>query len=352
MEQAIRVLDAVSERFGHQFDFCQAEIGASAIEHFGDPLPDFTIEECNDADAVIIGAVGHPKYDNDIISRNTPDEGLLRLRKAMGLYCNIRPVLTFPTLLHLSPLRPEVIKNVDFVIFRELSSGLYFGDKGRTSSNDAAFDQCFYTKEEISRVTKLAFQEAMKRRKILTLVDRANVLETSRLWRETVLEIAQIYSEVQFNHLFVDHAAAEIIMRPQQFDVILTSNLFGDILSDAAGVIPGSVRLIPSASIGEQAKLFEPIYSAYPRGIKPHFANPIAIILSVAMMLDFFELKKEARAVRTAVTRVLGNGMGTPSMNLKKKCSTRELGDRIAYHIESGSAKRSKQAEDGNGTII
>ncbi|MEL6943053.1 MAG: isocitrate/isopropylmalate family dehydrogenase, partial [Bacteroidota bacterium] len=282
-----------------------------------------------------------------------PDQGLLRLRKALDLNYNIRPVRTFPTLLDISPLKRSYVKDVDFVIFRELSSGIYFGRQGRADKS-TAFDECRYTITEIQKVARPAFEEALKRKKKLTLVDRANVLETSRLWREVVASIASEYPQVEYNTLFIDHALAEMIMRPQQFDVILTTNLFGDLMSDAVGVITGSVRLIPSMSIGGDNVVFEPIYSAYPKGVRQASANPIAGMLSVAMLLEYFDLRKEARTVRSAITRIMKRGIGTPDLNLKYNVSTAEMGDLVATYITEGDDAISGIAESGENlsTII
>ncbi len=352
IHQTKKVLDAIADTYDHQFDYCYTSIGASAIKQFGDALPDFTLETCQNSDATIIGAVGHPKYDNDWTNRNTPDEGLLRLRKALGLYCNIRPVRTFPRLLHISPLKEEIIKKVDIVIFRELSSGLYYGEKGRTSKFTAAFDQCFYTKEEIVRIAKRAFEAALNRKKIVTLVDKANVLETSRLWREVVHEVAKYYPLVTLKTKFIDHAVADMTLAPSQYDVILTSNLFGDILSDAAGVITGSVQLIPSGSFGNQHAVFEPIHSAYPEKMERVYANPIANILSASMMLDYFEMREEAKAIRSAVTKVLKRGIGTPDLNLSSKLSSAEVGDIIASYIADGEFKQNNSSLDQSMSTI
>ncbi|MEM1326770.1 MAG: 3-isopropylmalate dehydrogenase [Bacteroidota bacterium] len=334
-KQAQKVMRAIEERYDHRFNYCVAEIGASAIKKVGDALPEFTIESCLNSDVTFIGAVGDPKYDNDLSKRDTPDRGLLRLRKAMKLQYNIRPVRTFSRLLHISPLKSQYISQVDFSIYRELSSGIYFGNKGRKDST-SAYDDCTYRIPEIEAVAYPAFEAARQQKKPLTLVDRANVLETSRLWREVVQDIAKQYSDVEYNTLFIDHALAELLMNPQQFGIILTTNLFGDLMSDAVGVITGSVRLIPSISLGEDTALFEPIYSAYSREQDLNTVNPIAAILSVAMMMEYFGLPKEARAVRSAVTSVLSRGVGTPDLNLQYAVSTADLGDYIAAYLLEG----------------
>src|SRR3954467_3655092 len=257
--QAIKVLDAVAERFRHDFHYKYGLMGAIAIDKTGNPLPDETIEMCLNSDAILFGAIGHPKYDNDPTAKVRPEQGLLKLRKSLQLFANIRPVTTYSALHHLSPLKNKNLEDVDFIIFRELTGGIYFGKKETNEEKTQAIDECVYTKPEIDRITHLAFQYAMQRRKRLTLVDKANVLETSRLWRKVVQEIAAEYPEVAVDYMFVDNAAMQIILYPKQFDVILTENMFGDIISDEASVISGSLGLLPSASIGTGVALFEPI---------------------------------------------------------------------------------------------
>jgi len=266
-QQAVKVLNAIAERYEHHFFYKSAEVGAIAIDKTGDPLPKTTLDLCLNADAVLFGAIGHPKYDNDPSAKVRPEQGLLRLRKGLGLFANIRPVATYSSLLHLSPLRPERVKGADFVIFRELTGGIYFGEKERGETS--ASDLCVYHKFEIERIARLAFAAAMRRRKKLTLVDKANVLETSRLWREVVQQMASEYPEVAVDYMFVDNAAMQMIQWPTQFDVVLTENMFGDILSDEASVIAGSMGLLPSASIGENTALFEPIHGSYPQAWLP-----------------------------------------------------------------------------------
>jgi 3-isopropylmalate dehydrogenase len=333
--QAQKVLNAIEERYDHQFSHCVSEIGASAIKKVGTSLPEFTTESAQNADITFVGAVGDPAYDNDLSKRDTPDRGLLSLRKALNVQYNIRPVRTFPGLLHISPLKSRYIEQVDFSIYRELSSGIYFGDKGRTDT-DSAYDVCTYRVSEIEAVAYPAFEAARTQKKSLTLVDRANVLETSRLWREVVHNIAQKYPDVTYRTQFIDHALAELLMKPQQYGIILTTNLFGDLMSDAVGVITGSVRLIPSISLGANTALVEPIYSAYSKDIELNNVNPIAAILSVAMMMDYFKLPKEARAVRSAVTNVLSKGVGTPDLNLRYTVNTADLGDYISAYLLEG----------------
>jgi len=337
MDQAIKVIEAIAERFKHQFEYCECAFGANAIEEFGEPLPPETLKTSLMADATIIGAVGYPSNENKFRSEKTPDDGLLELRKGLDVFCNIRPIRTFKTLLHLSHLKKRYAADVDFLIYRELSSGIYFGEKGRTEDGSAAYDVCYYNKAQINRIAELAFKAALGRKQKLTLIDKANVLETSKLWREEVQLLAEKYPLVEFSTMFIDHGAAEMLMRPQNFDVILTTNLFGDILSDAAGVITGSVQLIPSASIGEKTALYEPIYSAFPKGIANFNANPIAIILSVAMMMDNFGLILESRTIRSAVIRVLNQKYGTPDLGLDNEVTANEMGDLIAAYVLDGN---------------
>ncbi len=332
-QQALNVLKTVEKRFGHSFIYTFADVGAIAIDNHGDPLPEPTLQICKNSDAVLFGAIGHPKYDNDPTAKIRPEQGLLRLRKSLGLYANIRPVTAFPKLLHLSPLREEKVKGVDFVIFRELTGGIYFGEKGKTENG--AYDHCNYTAPEIERIAHLAFQEARKRRGKLTLVDKANVLETSRLWRRVVTEMhANEYPDIRFDWMYVDNAAMQLIQWPAHFDVVLTENMFGDILSDEASVLTGSLGMLPSASVGAKTALFEPIHGSYPQAAGKDIANPMAAILSAAMLLDSFDLYEEAKAVRDAVLMVMESGYGTEDLKAEhvRKCS--EIGNKVVAQIE------------------
>ena len=335
VKQAKKVLDVIAQKYGHDFKYDDALVGASAIDQTEDPLPEETIEICRNADAVLFGAIGDPKYDNDPKAKVRPEQGLLRLRKALGLYANIRPVQLFESLAHRSPLKEERIKGTDLVVYRELTGGIYFGEKGRSEDGNLAFDHCEYTISEIERISEMAFEAAMRRRKKLTLVDKANVLETSRLWRETVQVMAVNYPEVKVEYLFVDNAAMQVIQRPTQFDVILTENMFGDIISDETSVITGSIGLLPSASVGEQTSLFEPIHGSYPQAAGKDIANPIATILSAALMLDSFELFKEANSIRTAVNRSISQGLVTPDLNPSSHITCSRAGDVISLLIEA-----------------
>lgn len=332
-QQAIKVLDAVSERFGAIFEYCFAEVGAVAIDHTGSPLPDATLEACLRADAVLFGAIGHPKYDNDPDAKVRPEQGLLKLRKGLGLYANIRPVTAYENLLHLSPLRPEKVKGVDLVIFRELTSGIYFGEKGTAADGGQAFDTCTYTVEEIERIARLAFEQARHRRGKLTLVDKANVMETSRLWRRTVRELSSEYPDVMLDFMFVDNAAMQLIQNPGQFDVILTENLFGDVLSDEASVLAGSMGLLPSASIGLHTSLFEPIHGSYPQAAGEDIANPMAAILSAAMLVESLGMHEAATAIRFSVQHILEKGIGTPELQPAITYSCSQIGDLTALLV-------------------
>ncbi len=309
--QSIKVLNAIAEQFNHEFIFTEALIGADAIDKTGNPLPQETIDICLNSDAILFGAIGHPKYDNDPTAKVRPEQGLLALRKALQLFANIRPVSSYPSLHALSPLKKNIIEGVDFVIYRELTGGIYFGEKETNAEGTVASDLCLYTREEIERITHLAFKAAQNRRKKLTLVDKANVLETSRLWRKVVQEIAAEYKDVTVAFLFVDNAAMQIILNPKQFDVILTENMFGDIISDEASVISGSIGLLPTSSVGFKTALFEPIHGSYPQGAGKDIANPIGSILSAAMLLDHLNMTEEAALVRAAVAWTLENKIVT-----------------------------------------
>ncbi|TYZ07401.1 3-isopropylmalate dehydrogenase [Hymenobacter lutimineralis] len=331
--EAVRVLRAVGDRFGHEFTFDYQLMGACAIDAVGTPLPDVTLEACRRADAVLLGAIGDPKYDNDPTAKVRPEQGLLGLRKSLGLYANIRPITAYDQLLEHSPLKAERIQGTDILIFRELTGGIYFGEKGRSEDRASAYDHCTYHRDEILRIAHLAFKAAETRRHKLTLVDKANVLETSRLWRETVQSIAPQYPSVALDYLFVDNAAMQIILNPRQFDVMLTENMFGDIISDEASVIAGSLGLLPSASIGDGSALFEPIHGSYPQAKGKGIANPIATILSAAMLLDHFNLPEEADCVRDAVQHALDEGVVTPELNPAVVHTTEQVGSFIAYAV-------------------
>jgi 3-isopropylmalate dehydrogenase len=333
--QSVKVLNTIAEQFGHTFHYTYSLMGADAIDKTGNPLPDETIEACLNSDAILFGAIGHPKYDNDPTAKVRPEQGLLKLRKSLQLFANIRPVTTYASLHHLSPLKTKNIEGVDFVIFRELTGGIYFGKKEVNEERTQASDDCVYTREEIERVSHLAFQYAQQRRKKLTLVDKANVLETSRLWRQVVQEIAAQYADVVVDFLFVDNAAMQIILNPKQFDVVLTENMFGDIISDEASVISGSLGLLPSASIGKGAALFEPIHGSYPQAAGKDIANPLGSILSAAMLLDHLGLAQEAALVREAAEWTLSNGFVTKDIDSVNFYFTSTIGELICDYVSN-----------------
>jgi 3-isopropylmalate dehydrogenase len=310
--QSQRVLQALAQRFGHQFDFEKALIGHAAIEATGNPLPNDTLHKLRHCDAILFGAVGHPSYDNDPSAKVRPEQGLLRMRKELGLYANLRPIKLFEPLLHASSIKPEVLKGADILFFRELTGDVYFGERGRKDQGQTAYDTMTYSRYEVERIARRAFKAAMSRRKKLVSVDKANVLESSRLWRETVQEIAKDYPEVAVEHQFVDAMAMLLIKQPTVFDVVLTGNLFGDILTDEASQIAGSMGLLASASLGDSVGLYEPIHGSAHDITGKGIANPLASILSAALMLDIsFDLKPEAQALLQAVENTLQAGYRT-----------------------------------------
>ncbi len=334
-QQSIKILDALAQQFGHQFNYTYALMGADAIDKTGSPLPDETVKICLESDAILFGAIGHPKYDNDPTAKVRPEQGLLKLRKSLGLFANIRPVSTYSALRHLSPLKNKQLEGVDFVIFRELTGGIYFGKKEVNAEQTQAIDECTYSREEIERVSHLAFKYALNRRKKLTLVDKANVLETSRLWRKVVQELSAQYPDVKVDYMFVDNAAMQIIVNPKQFDVVLTENMFGDIISDEASVISGSLGLLPSASVGNSSALFEPIHGSYPQAAGKDIANPLGSILSAAMMLDHFQLFQEAELIRKAVEWTLTHGFVSKDIDPVNSYSTSTIGDLVRDFVEN-----------------
>jgi 3-isopropylmalate dehydrogenase len=331
--QSIKILDSIAEVYGHEFIYERALLGAEAIDATGKALPEETVEKALNSDAVLLGAVGDPKYDNDPHATVRPEQGLLGIRKALQLFANIRPIQTFPTLHHLSPIKFKQKEGIDFLIYRELTGGIYFGEKYLSEDGNTAADHCTYTRHEIERIANQAFASAMQRRKKLTLVDKANVLETSRLWRKVVQEMAVNFPEVTVDYLFVDNAAMQIILNPAQFDVVLTENLFGDIISDEASVLAGSIGLLPSASVGNTTALFEPIHGSYPQAAGKDIANPIGSILSAAMMLDYFNLHEEANQIRKAVQWTLENGFVTKDIDPINFYFTSTIGDLICDYV-------------------
>lgn len=336
VDQAVGVLNAVAQKYDHKFTYTKALVGACAIDATGDPYPAETHAVCEAADVVLFGAIGDPKYDNDPKAKVRPEQGLLRMRKSLGLFANLRPLAVFDSLADRSPLKTEIVKGADFVCVRELTGGMYFGrPQGRSEDGNTAYDTCVYTREEIERILHLAFKLALTRRKQLTVVDKANVIATSRLWREIAKEMAPQYPDVNMEFMFVDNAAMQIIQRPTYFDVIVTENLFGDILTDEASVISGSLGMLPSASVGAKVALFEPIHGSYPQAAGKNIANPMATILSAAMMLEHVGLMDEGRAIRDAVNKAIESGVVTEDLINKgdKASSTTEVGAFVAQNI-------------------
>lgn len=335
-EQAVKALKAIEEVYGHKFHYSEGLIGAVAIDATGNPYPDETHSICQASDAILFGAIGHPKYDNDPKAPVRPEQGLLKMRKSLGLFANIRPINTYKILANASPLRADLVEGVNFVVFRELTGGIYFGEKGRRDGGATAFDNCTYSKEEVLRISKLAFEAARVRRKKLTLVDKANVLETSRLWREVVKEFALGYPDVEVDYMFVDNAAMKIIQNPKYFDVVLTENMFGDIITDEASVITGSLGMLPSASVGSKTALYEPIHGSYPEAAGKNIANPNGAILSAAMLLETsFGLTEEAALIRKAVEDCLNNGIVTVDIQKDSTYTTTQIGDKVAELIKT-----------------
>lgn len=335
VEQAVKVVDAVCRKFGHEVEYSFGYVGACAIDRYGDAFPDETYKTCLESDAVLFGAVGDPKYDNDPTAKVRPEQGLLAMRKKLGLYANLRPVETFKSLIHKSPLKEELVDGADFLCMRELTGGMYFGAKGREDNGDTAYDTNIYHRYEVERILKLSYEYAMKRRKHLTVVDKANVLESSRLWRQVAQEMAPQYPEVTTDYMYVDNAAMKLITGPKFFDVIVTENTFGDILTDEASCVSGSMGLLASASIGEHTGVYEPIHGSYPQAAGKNIANPVATILSAAMMFEYaFGLMEEGRAIREAVAASIEKGIVTEDLAGNAKAySTSEVGDWIAAKI-------------------
>lgn len=338
VEQAQKVVDAVSAKFNHEPVYTHALVGATAIDQVGDPYPEATHEVCMQSDAVLFGAIGDPKFDNDPKAKVRPEQGLLRMRQKLGLYANLRPVSTFKSLAHKSPLKTELVDGADFMCIRELTGGIYFGrPQGRSEDGNTAYDSCVYTRDEIDRICRLGFEYAQKRRKKLTVVDKANVLATSRLWRETAQALAPEYADVEVEYMFVDNAAMQLIQGPKRFDVMVTENMFGDILTDEASVITGSLGLLPSASIGVHTSVFEPIHGSYPQAAGKNIANPLATILSAAMLFEYaFDLKAEGALIREAVEQSLEAQYVTEDLAEGGKAySTSEVGDWIVNYIQN-----------------
>ena len=353
VNEAIKVLETVSKVYGIKFKFREGNVGAKAIFEDGNPLPEKTLELCRNSDAILFGAIGDPVFDHDPDAKVRPEHGLLKLREEMGLFANIRPVKAYSALSRISPLKKEIFENTDFVIYRELVSGIYFGEKKTSEDGSEAYDVCSYKKSEIERIAHLAFRTAQSRSKKLTLVDKANVLETSRLWRRTCKEIAQQYDDVALDFLFVDNAAMQMILNPKQFDVILTENMFGDIISDEGSVIGGSIGLLPSASIGEKTAMFEPIHGSYPQAKGKNIANPMAAILSAGMMMEYFGEKTVASHIDFAVSQAVNNGVVSVDLNHRKHFTTSFIGNYICNTIENDiDFMNYENIEIGKSTII
>jgi 3-isopropylmalate dehydrogenase len=337
VSQALNTVQKICSVYNHDLHYESALVGAVAIDACGNPYPDSTHELCLNSDAVLFGAIGSPEYDNNPNAKVRPEQGLLAMRKKLGLYANIRPVTTFPQLLYRSPLQRDLIEGADFVCIRELTGGIYFGrPQGRSEDGTTAYDTCVYTKDEIERIVRLAYGYAQNRKKRLTIVDKANVLSTSRLWRQVSQTLAKEYPDVQTEYMFVDNAAMQIIQYPKRFDVIVTENMFGDILTDEASVITGSLGMLPSASIGVHTSVFEPIHGSYPQAAGKDIANPLATILSAALMFEYaFGLTAEAEHIRKAVNASLDAGIVTEDIAANgKACKTSEVGEWICKQIK------------------
>ena len=335
MQQGVAVVKAVAERFAHDVSFTPALCGAAAIERVGNPFPEETFTTCMNADAVLFAAVGDPKFDNDPTARVRPEQGLLAMRKRLGLFANIRPVQTFTGLIHKSPLKDEIVSGADFVCIRELTGGMYFGEK--LEGDDRAYDTNAYTREEVERILHVAYAYARRRRRHLTVVDKANVLASSRLWRKVAQEVAQQYPDVETDYMYVDNAAMRMIQDPKFFDVMVTENTFGDILTDEGSCITGSMGLLPSASTGTGTPVFEPIHGSWPQAAGKNIANPLAQVLSVAMLLEHFDLADEAALVRRAVDASLDENVRTPEIQVEGGAhyGTHEVGQWLVNYIEN-----------------
>lgn len=331
--EGVKVMKAICSKFGHQVTFTEALCGAAAIDAVGNPFPEETLKACQDADAVLFSAVGDPRFDNNPNAKVRPEQGLLAMRKQLGLFANIRPVQTFNCLIHKSPLKDELVRGADFVCIRELTGGMYFGEK--KEGDDYAYDTNAYSRHEVERILKVAFEYAQRRRKHLTVVDKANVLASSRLWRKVAQEMAPQYPDVQTDYMYVDNASMRMIQDPKFFDVIVTENTFGDILTDEGSCISGSMGLLPSASTGESTPVFEPIHGSWPQAKGLNIANPLAQILSVAMLFEYFNLKEEGTLIRRAVDASLEANVRTPEIQVAggEKYGTKEVGQWITNFI-------------------
>ena len=338
IREAVKVSESIAKKFNHKISWKEGLVGAAAIEKTGDPYPSETHDICLNSDAVLFGAVGDPKFDNDPSAKVRPEEGLLRMRKKLGLYANIRPTYTFDSLMDKSPIKRSIIEGTDLVFVRELTGGIYFGKRGRKDNNNFAFDTCEYSKEEIIRLAKIGFELSLKRSKKLCCIDKANVLESSRLWRETVQSMEKEYPDVQVSYEFVDAVAMRLIQNPSSYDVLITGNLFGDILTDEASVISGSMGLMPSASVGLKTSIYEPIHGSYPQAKGKNIANPLATILSASMMFEgSFGLIEESELIKQVVSDSITKKIVTGDLSGNDKFySTEEVGSWICKRIEKG----------------
>ena len=329
----VDVMRAVCEKFGHEVSFKEAICGADAIDKVGDPFPEENFQNCMEADAVLFSAVGDPKFDNNPSSKVRPEQGLLAMRKKLGLYANIRPIETFDCLIHKSPLKDELVRGADFICIRELTGGMYFGEKYQ--DDEKAYDTNYYTRKEIERILKVGYGYARRRHRHLTVVDKANVLASSRLWRKVAQEMATQYPDVTTDFMFVDNASMRMIQEPKFFDVMVTENTFGDILTDEGSCITGSMGLLPSASTGEHTPVFEPVHGSWPQAKGLNIANPLAQILSAAMLFEYFDLKEEGALIRRAVSASLDANVRTPEIQVEggAKYGTKEVGSWIVDYI-------------------
>jgi 3-isopropylmalate dehydrogenase len=335
MTQAVNVLQAVARKARFAIDYQYADVGGVAIEKFANPLPAATLEICKRADAVLLAAIGDPKYDQ-LPSDQRPEKGLLGLRGSLGLFANLRPAKIYPSLVSASTLRPDVVQDIDILIIRELTGGLYFGEP-RGLDDEKGYNTMVYHRHEVERITRVAFEAARKRRKKVTSVDKANVLEVSQFWRRIVLEIAKEYPDVTLDHIYVDNCAMQLVRNPKQFDVLLTENMFGDILSDEAAMLTGSLGMLPSASLGTGTAMYEPVHGSAPDIAGRNVANPIATIASVAMLLRYsFDRQAEAEAVENAIARVLQKGHRTRDIATAGDAvvSTTEMGDLVIKALD------------------
>ncbi len=334
-KQGVAVMQAVCDRFGHEVSFKEAICGADAIDKVGDPFPEETFQTCMEADAVLFSAVGDPRFDNDPTAKVRPEQGLLAMRKKLGLYANIRPIETFDCLVHNSPLKDELVRGADFVCIRELTGGMYFGEKYQ--DDDKAYDTNYYTRKEVERILRTGYDYARRRGRHLTVVDKANVLASSRLWRKIAQEMAPQYPDVKTDYMYVDNASMRMIQEPKFFDVMVTENTFGDILTDEGSCITGSMGLLPSASTGEHTPVFEPVHGSWPAAKGLNIANPLAQILSAAMLFEYFNLAEEGKLIRRAVAASLDANVRTPEIQVPggAKYGTKEVGSWIVDYIKN-----------------